>query len=207
MSGVCLPIDGIVFVKSCDKRCEKISAICVRTLTRESGFHVYHLLHVTPCFSFNALQWMKCSIINGNLLRSPRDTSSVLFSIGLQSGDLAILPGLSKACAGACAKTAHTNFDQQYADWFEAESGPITYWTLHSLCVLIKRKKLSIHEGFGNILIPVLFVCCHKSQNIHTLCHKMHDFTNTLPSIGRHTTHVLDVRKFPIHYRLNDQNR
>ena len=41
----------------------------------------------------------------------------------------------------------------------------------------------------------------------HTFCHKMHDFTPTMPSIGRHIPLIFSVRKFPVHYRLNDQNR
>ena len=51
----------------------------------------------------------------------------------------------------------------------------------------------------------------HKSQKceifFHTFCHNMHDFKKTMPSIGRHIPLNFCVRKFPIHYRLNDQNR
>ena len=46
----------------------------------------------------------------------------------------------------------------------------------------------------------------HKSARFfHTFCHKMHDFTKTMLSIGRHIPLIFCVRKFPIHYRLNDQ--
>ena len=48
----------------------------------------------------------------------------------------------------------------------------------------------------------------HKSaKKIHTFCYKMHAFTPTMPSIGRHIPFIFCVRKFHIHYRLNDQNR
>ena len=51
----------------------------------------------------------------------------------------------------------------------------------------------------------------HKSQKckifVHTFCHKMHDFTPTMPSIGRHIPFIFCARKFHIHYRLNNQNR
>ena len=42
---------------------------------------------------------------------------------------------------------------------------------------------------------------------LHTFSHKMHDFTKTMPSIGRQIPLNFSVRKFSTHYRLNDQNR
>ena len=98
----------------------------------------------------------------------------------------------------------------------EADSGPINYWTLHSLWCLLKEKHGVTCNKWCNKWKHVWFPCysCrswHKSQKceifFHTFCHKMHDFTNTMPSIGRHIPLIFCVRKIPIHYRLNDQNR
>ena len=67
-------------------------------------------------------------------------------------------------------------------------------------------------ESLETYVILLLFVYkltqIRKVQDfVHTFCHKLHDFTPTMPSIGRHIPFIFCIRKFPIHYRLNDQNR
>ena len=102
------------------------------------------------------------------------------------------------------------------ARWIEKDGGPINYWKLHSLWCLLKEKHGVTCNKWCNKWKHAWFPCysCrsgHKSQKceifVHTFCHKMHNFTKTMPSIGRHIPLILCVRKFPIHYRLNDQNR
>ena len=96
------------------------------------------------------------------------------------------------------------------------DGGAINYWTLHSLWCLLKDKYGVTCNKWCNKWKHAWFPCysCrsgHKSQKceifFHTFCHKMHDFTKTMPSIGRHIQLIFCVGKFPIHYRLNDQNR
>ena len=99
----------------------------------------------------------------------------------------------------------------------EADGGPINYWTLHSLWCLLKVKhRVTCNKWCLKVQKHAWFSCysCrswHKSQKckifFHNFCHKMHDFTPTMPSIGRHIPFIFYVRKFHIHYRLNDQNR
>ena len=99
----------------------------------------------------------------------------------------------------------------------EADGGPINYWTLHSLWCLLKVKhRVTCNKWCLKVQKHAWFSCysCrswHKSQKCkifpHTFCHKMHDFTPTMPSIGRHVPFIVCVRKVHIHYRLNDQNR
>ena len=91
----------------------------------------------------------------------------------------------------------------------EGDGGPINYWTLHSLWCLLKEKHGVTCNKWCNKWKHAWFPCyscrsCHKSQKckifFHTLC-----LTRTMPSIGRHIPLLFCVRKFPIHYRLNDQ--
>ena len=99
----------------------------------------------------------------------------------------------------------------------EADGGPINYWTLHSLWYLLKVKhRVTCNKWCLKVQKHVWFSCysCtswHKSQKckiiFHTFCHKMHDFTPTMLSIGRHIPFTFCIRKFHIHYRLKYQNR
>ena len=173
---------------------------------------------------------MKCSIINGStisfdhlatpLQRIILDRIAVGGSCKIARTDPAHFA--ESLCRGLC-QPGSTGAYKLWSTvcWLviEAESGPITYWTLHSLWCLLKEKHgvtCNTWRTWSNKWKHVWFPCyscrsCHKSQKCeifsHTFCHKMHDFTNTMPSIGRHIPLMFCVRKFPIHYRLNDQNR
>ena len=77
----------------------------------------------------------------------------------------------------------------------EADGGPINYWTLHSLWCLLKVKHTVACNKWCSKVQKHAWLSCyscrsrHKSQKcnfFHTFCHKMHDFTPTMPSIGRH---------------------
>ena len=81
---------------------------------------------------------MKCSIINGSTISFDHLATplQLLFSIGLQSGDLARSPGLiqrilQRACAGACAnlgqRRIQTLINSMLIGDPKPESGPITY--------------------------------------------------------------------------------
>ena len=163
---------------------------------------------------------MKCLIIDTCRSTSPSITSrhllSILFSIGLQSaGDLARSPGRSDPAHFAEGLAGPTWVNVAYKLWstvcwlvIEAESGPIDYWTLHSLWCLLKEKHGVTCKEWCSKWKHAWFPChsCrsgHKSQKceifFHTFCHKMHDFTITMPSIGRHIPFIFCVRKFPIH--------
>ena len=94
----------------------------------------------------------------------------------------------------------------------EADGGPINYWTLHSLWCLLKVKhRVTCNKWCLKVQKHAWFSChsCrswHKSQKckifFHTFCHKMHYFTPTMPSIGRHIPFIFWVRKCHIHYRF-----
>ena len=97
----------------------------------------------------------------------------------------------------------------------EADGGPINYWTLHSLWCLLKVKhRVTCNKWCLKVQKHAWFSCysCieadnHKSARFfHTICHEMHDFTPTMPSIDTYHS-FFSVRKFHIHYHLNDQNR
>ena len=137
---------------------------------------------------------------------SPSITSrhlfSILFSIGLQSGDLARSPGLIQCILQRAWGPGPTWVNVAYKLWstvymlimvIEADSGPINYWTLHSLWCLLKENHGVTCNKWCNKVKHAWFPCysCrsgHKSQKceifFHTFCHKMHDFTKTMPLIA-----------------------
>ena len=134
-------------------------------------------------------------------------------------------PRLSAKCAGSVqailqdpptATLSKIIMLKRCREVIEGDGGPINYWTLHSLWCLLKEKHGGTCNKWCNKWKHAWFPCysCrsgHISQKceifFHTFCHKMHDFTKTIPSIGRHIPLIFCVIKFPIHYRLNDQNR
>ena len=87
----------------------------------------------------------------------------------------------------------------------EADGGPINYWTLHSLWCLLKVKhRVTCNKWCLKVQKHAWFSCysCieadtnHKSARFfHTICHEMHDFTPTMPSIDTYHS-FFSVRKF-----------
>ena len=106
----------------------------------------------------------------------------------ISPGDLARSPRLQPRIKNSMLKRCR--------EVIRGDGAPINYWTLHSLwCLLQEKHGVTCNKWcnkFGNmrdsIVIRVEADTNHKSARffVHTLCHKMHDFTRTMSSIGKH---------------------
>ena len=115
-------------------------------ITRESHMFpiCHHLLHVTPCFSFDKHhnEW---SVQAHYLFRSP--ISILLIKVCMRRW-----PRLAQALCkmrwispGALARShdcnpIENNMLKRSREVIEKDGGPINYWTLHSLWCLLKEK-------------------------------------------------------------------
>ena len=158
----------------------------------------------TICFDH---QFISILLIKVCMRRWPRLAQALCKMRWISPGDLARSPDCN---------LIKNNILKRCREVIEGDGGPINYWTLHSMRCLLKEKHGVTFNKWCNKWKHVWFPCysCrswHKSQKceifFHTFCHKIHDFTKTVPSICRHIPLIFCVRKFPIHYCLNDQNR